>query len=80
MTWAKAVHESAYGLILVYWKRENDWVELHVQIPPNTTADILLEQGGEPLETEGLSFEKTAGGWRTQAGSGDWKIRYPYGG
>ena len=80
LTWAKTVHESAHGTILVHWRRENDWVELCVKIPSNTTADILLAQGGEPLEAEGLSFEKTSEGWQAQAGSGDWKIRYPYGG
>ena len=78
LTWAKAVHESVYGLIQIHWKYENDWVELNVQIPHNTMADILVTQGGKPVETAGLPIQKTAAGWLVQAGSGNWIIRYPY--
>ena len=80
LTWAKAVHESAYGTILVYWTQKGGWVELQVQVPPNTTADILLDQGNEQPKAEGIPFERSAAGWRAQVGSGDWRIQYPYGG
>ena len=42
MTHAEFEHHSAYGRIACTWQRRHRRIDLHVQIPPNTTSDIYL--------------------------------------
>ena len=42
LAWAKAVHESPYGTIRSAWKRDGATIELEIEIPPNTTAQVIL--------------------------------------
>lgn len=85
-TSAKAVHESMYGKILSSWQLTNDQVEMEVEVPPNTTADILLPkakladvfEGGQPLVSSDIhSFIETADGVRVTVGSGAYQFIYP---
>lgn len=56
-TQAKAAYESMYGRILLSWHLTNETVEIEVEIPANTTAEILLPkaqvadvmEGNKPL-------------------------------
>ncbi|MFD2215716.1 alpha-L-rhamnosidase [Metabacillus endolithicus] len=41
-THAKAVYESMYGKVVSSWSLTQDDVEINIEIPPNTTAEILL--------------------------------------
>ena len=40
--WAKAEHDSPYGLIRSSWKKENGAFTLEVDVPVNTTATVYL--------------------------------------
>ncbi len=42
MTHAEFEHHSPYGRIACTWQRRHRRIDLHVQIPPNTTSDIYL--------------------------------------
>ena len=42
LTWARGVYESIYGRIESAWEREGKAFTLKVEIPPNTTAKIIL--------------------------------------
>ncbi len=42
LDWAKAEHDSPYGMIRSSWKRENGVFELEVDVPVNTTATVYL--------------------------------------
>lgn len=80
LTWAEAIHESVYGTVRSHWRLENGWVELTVQIPHNTTADILLWTDKKPESGGMLPFQRAGQAWQAQAGSGVWNVRYQYNG
>ena len=42
ITWAKGYHDSIYGRISIDWKLANDFFQLKVNIPSNTSATIYL--------------------------------------
>lgn len=42
LTWAKGSYTSVHGTITTDWKITNGQFNLHVSIPPNTTAEIYL--------------------------------------
>lgn len=43
MSWAEATFDSPVGRIKSKWSRANDKLQLHVTIPPNTTAILQLK-------------------------------------
>ena len=47
VTWAKGEYESIHGRIQVEWKIRNKTFKLDVTIPPNTTATVVLPDGGK---------------------------------
>ena len=53
LTYARASHESAYGLIESGWTRENGVFRLVVTIPANTTATVTLPASRGATITEG---------------------------
>jgi alpha-L-rhamnosidase len=64
LTFAKASYRSAHGLIKSEWIRKGDAVELHLEIPANTTATVVLPgdgkqpvlEGGKPVcQSDGVS-------------------------
>ncbi|MEW9050806.1 MAG: family 78 glycoside hydrolase catalytic domain [Neobacillus sp.] len=84
-TSAKAVHESMYGKILSSWCLSPDVVEIEVEIPVNTTAEILLPnakladvfEGNQTLVSgEVDSYTVTAEGVRVTVGSGSYQFKY----
>ena len=51
LSWARVVEETPYGTASVVWEKDSDRKYLHVQIPPNTTAEIVLDEN--QIETVG---------------------------
>ena len=45
ITWARAVHESPYGRIESSWRIDGDGLKLDVEVPPGTSAEIVLPDG-----------------------------------
>jgi alpha-L-rhamnosidase len=84
-THAKAVYESMYGRILSSWYLTNETIEIEVEIPANTTAELLLPkarladvlEGNKPLVSGDIhSYMETAEGVRLTVGSGSYHFRY----
>jgi alpha-L-rhamnosidase len=78
LTWAKAEFESIYGKIVSDWKLENGKMIYQVEIPPNTTATIVL-----PLQMPGLVKMNGKNmdlktGYRIGIGSGNYQIEFVY--
>ena len=84
-TQAKAGFESMYGRILSSWHLTDEMVEIEVEIPVNTTAEILLPkarladvlEGNKPLVSGDIhSYMETIEGVRLTVGSGSYQFRY----
>lgn len=45
LTWATGIRDTPYGRITSKWTRVGDLVKLTVEVPPNTTAVVLLPTG-----------------------------------
>jgi alpha-L-rhamnosidase len=85
LTSAKAVHESMYGQIVSSWRITQEEVELEVEIPANTTAEVLLPkakladvlEGNEPLALGDIhSYQETSAGVKLNVGSGSYHFKY----
>lgn len=50
LTWVKAHHDSPYGRIGVQWKRQDRKFMLNVEIPPNSSATVLLPGSAAPRQ------------------------------
>ncbi len=58
MQWARTSYESVRGLIVSEWKRDGAAFHLHVEIPANTTATVILPSGERHAVGSGChSFE-----------------------
>lgn len=84
-THAKASFESMYGKIRSSWHLTQEEVEMEVEIPVNTTADILLPnarlsdvlEGGKHLISSDIhSYMESAEGVLLTVGSGSYHLRY----
>ncbi|KAA6345392.1 hypothetical protein EZS27_007039 [termite gut metagenome] len=53
LTWVRANHETLYGNIEVDWKRENGIFGLSVNIPVNTSANIVMPDGTKHMVGSG---------------------------
>jgi alpha-L-rhamnosidase len=72
ITYAKATHQSPYGLIKSEWKKNAKTFELNVEIPVNTKADIYLPvQAGATVLQNGKVITAKA---ITAIGSGSYKF------
>ncbi|OAS89264.1 MULTISPECIES: alpha-L-rhamnosidase [Metabacillus] len=86
LTHAKAAFESMYGRILSSWRLSHEEVEMEVEIPPNTTADILLPYAdlSDVLESGKLlidsmdiiTYFESKEGVRLTVGSGTYHFKY----
>lgn len=52
ITWVKSSYQSQFGLIRSEWKKENNTLEMKVEIPANTSATIYLPTNQEASVTE----------------------------
>ncbi|WP_017434120.1 glycoside hydrolase family 78 protein [Saccharococcus caldoxylosilyticus] len=87
LTYAKASYHSMYGLIESSWHLSDDEVEVKVQIPANTTAEVLLPDAKlKEVKESGSSIESVTGiysaiettkGVQLTVGSGVYHFVYP---
>ncbi|PFO06312.1 alpha-L-rhamnosidase [Bacillus sp. AFS076308] len=84
-TYAKAAYESLYGKILSSWLLTDKEVVMEVEIPVNTTAEILLPnarlsevlEGNKPLVSGDIHYYmETLEGVQLTVGSGVYHFRY----
>jgi alpha-L-rhamnosidase len=47
---AAATHETPYGTASVSWTLDGAEFELELVVPPNTTAEVALPDGSDPVE------------------------------
>lgn len=85
LTYANASYDSMYGRIRSSWCLTQEDVELEVEIPANTTAEILLPnaqlsdvtEGGVRLGSSDIhSYLETEDGVRLSVGSGSYHFKY----
>ncbi|MGM7719841.1 alpha-L-rhamnosidase C-terminal domain-containing protein [Metabacillus sp. Hm71] len=86
LTYAKASYESMYGRIRSSWRMTEEEIEMEVEIPANTTAEIMLpyahlndvSESGKPLvSTAGIhSSNETNDGVILTVGSGTYRFNY----
>lgn len=76
LTWAEGKYDSIYGWIISKWSLEQDKVYLHVKIPVNTEATIVLEEGAVPVDDQEIKFVKENGQFQGKTGSGEYEIVY----
>jgi alpha-L-rhamnosidase len=87
LDWARASHQSPYGEVSVAWRRDQHGMQVTVDVPPNTTAEIMLSQArAESVEEDGTPLNHVRGikevasddhGTRLTVGSGRYCFRYP---
>jgi len=82
ITWVKSSYQSAYGLIRSDWKKENNILEMKIQIPANTSATIYFPTNQEGSVTENgkkTTVLKTADGkYFCKFGSGSYIYKMSY--
>ncbi len=86
LDFAEATHTSLYGGIKSGWKKAGAAMEFTVEIPANTTAEVILpgtaigrvtESGKKPAESEGISgLLQLDEGVKLNLGSGKYCFRY----
>lgn len=76
LRWLNARYGSIYGAIEVKWQAVNGRVALTFSIPPNTTANLKLNEVAKIVASGGLTFIESDEGWSATAGSGDYRIEY----
>jgi alpha-L-rhamnosidase len=71
LTYARATHESPYGLISSHWKRAGTQLTLDITVPPNTTATVYVpaaqassvaESGVATANSKGVKFVRMEAG------------------
>lgn len=83
-SFAKATFQSMYGQVLSGWEVNNGTMQIHVTIPPNTTADITLPQAHtEDVKLDGKPISPDTAhtgddGVTISIGSGDYIFSYPW--
>ena len=79
VTWVKSSYHSPYGIIKSDWKKENNQLEMMVEIPANTSATIFFPTNQESSVTESgkkVAVSKTADGkYFCKVGSGSYKFQ-----
>ncbi len=59
LTFVKAHYQSAYGLIRSEWSRNDGRVNLHIEAPANTSADVVLPADeNRPVLESGVPLDK----------------------
>lgn len=76
LEWVSASYESLYGPVAVRWEKACRTVTLTVDVPVNTTASILLEEGAEAPKGCLTFIRNPQGRWEACAGSGRWHVVY----
>lgn len=80
--WVQAEYNSLYGTIKVKWQLCNDRIQLHIQIPHNTTASVMTpvlkvdEISGDTKDI--LSHRLDQNGLVLELGSGSYSFNYDF--
>jgi hypothetical protein len=76
LTWVKSSYQSQYGLIRSEWKKENNILEMKVEIPANTNAKIYFPIKQEAPVTESghdhIILKNETGKYYCKVGSGSY--------
>ena len=83
-TFAKVTFETMYGQAQSGWEVKDGNIQVHVKIPPNTTADVTLPQAssgvvkvdGQPVTANNLHSNDD--GVTVNIGSGEYTFSYPW--
>ena len=76
LTFVKASYESVYGTVGSSWEENEKTVCLQLEIPVNTTATVILEEGAVPCKGQKMEFNTENGNVKTELGSGNYQIFY----
>ncbi|MBI1334402.1 MAG: Bacterial alpha-L-rhamnosidase [Armatimonadetes bacterium] len=57
LDWVKASYDSVHGPIMVNWKRSGGGYAVDVQVPPNTTAEVMLKDKTEKVGSGKYHFQ-----------------------
>lgn len=76
LTQVSAHYDSHYGTVAVRWEKADDTVLLTVDVPVNTSATIVLEDGADAPVSPLPFMPNAQGRWEASAGSGRWCVRY----
>lgn len=76
LTFVKAFYESVYGRVGSSWEEKDKTVCLRLEIPVNTTATVILEEGAVPREGQKIEFITENGNIKAELGSGSYQIFY----
>jgi alpha-L-rhamnosidase len=80
-TFTKATFETMYGQVLSSWEVKDATMQMHVKIPPNTTADVTLPQAnGQDIKQDGkpVTGSTDENGTTIKLGSGEYTFSYPW--
>jgi alpha-L-rhamnosidase len=80
-TFTKATFETMYGQVLSSWEVKDATMQVHVKIPPNTTADVTLPQAnGQDVKQDGKPVHGSTdeNGTTIKLGSGEYTFSYPW--
>ena len=76
LTHAEGSFDSVYGTVASAWQRNGNQITLHIAVPVNAAASVILEQGAE-LPAGDLQFVRNGRGlWQADTGSGAWTVTY----
>lgn len=86
LSFAKATYESVYGTIRSGWQLQDGYLTMDVQIPPNTTAMIVLPgakleevtENNKPIQFINNDVKQQGKGVEIVTGSGTYHFRFPY--
>ena len=86
LSFARVRYESLYGMIETGWRRKDSTMPMHILIPPNTTAMVVLPSANlqavldnpmcEDLRAAAQIMEQTSEGVQLEIGSGEYTVEY----
>lgn len=62
LTHASARYITPYGAATIAWRIDNGSLDIQIEVPANTTAEVVLPDGSEPVEVQSGSHR-----WRLEA-------------
>jgi alpha-L-rhamnosidase len=87
LQYAKAWHHSVYGEVLSHWENRDQKVTLHIKVPANTSAKVIIpcadpgkiHEGIQPLETNEdiLNIVPDDNQTTVAVGSGEYHFIFP---
>ena len=58
ITWANTTKETPYGTVKVNWMIENGFFRMNIKLPPGCQGNVLIPEGVEEYELNGVSSKK----------------------